>query len=102
MKLVYAPRARQDISDIYDSIAADNPASAFRLERLIGTSREGLVDLPFSAPATDAPNRRRRPPGRYSYSIFYRLNQERDLVEIVRVIHGARVMDVGQLPSDEE
>jgi plasmid stabilization system protein ParE len=102
MKLFYAPRARQDIADIYDSIAANNPAAALRVESAIRTSCEGLVDFPFSAPATDIPNLRRLPLGRYPYTIFYRLDLAHDLVEVARVIHGARVKDLGQLPSDNE
>lgn len=102
MKLAYAPRARRDIVDIYDSIAANNPAAALRVESLIRTTCERLVDFPFSAPATDEPNLRRLPLGRYPYTIFYRLDQTRALVEIVRVIHGARVENLQQLPSDDD
>jgi plasmid stabilization system protein ParE len=37
---------------------------------------------------------------RYPYTIFYRIDAERGLVEIARVIHGGRVKDLRQMPED--
>lgn len=62
MKVVYAERARQDISDIYDSIAK-------RSER--------LAEFPFASAATDEPNLFRRPLTKYRYAIFYRVRPMR-------------------------
>ena len=44
---------------------------------------------------------RRLPLGRYRYTIFCRIDAQRGIVEIVRVIHGARVKDLGRLPEDD-
>ena len=100
MKVVYAERARLDINDIYESIAAHNPAAAQRVEDRIRTTCEGLADFPSGAAATDEPNVRRVPLVRFPYTIFYRIDPVRDVVEIARVVHGARVRDLGKIPDD--
>jgi plasmid stabilization system protein ParE len=50
--------------------------------------------------ATEATGTFRYPLTRHSYTIFYRVIADRDEVEIVRVIHAARVKDLGRLPED--
>jgi plasmid stabilization system protein ParE len=101
MKLVYAGRARRDIADIYAAIAANNPAAAQRVEDAIRVACERLRDFPLASVATDEPNVRRAPLVRYPYTIFYRVDVPRDLVEIARVIHAARVTDLDRMPDDD-
>jgi toxin ParE1/3/4 len=101
MKVVYAERARHDIADIYDSIAPHNPAAAQRVEDMIRATCEGLADFPYASAATDEPNVRRVPLVRLPYTIFFRIDAARDLVEIARVLHSARVRDLGKLPDVE-
>jgi plasmid stabilization system protein ParE len=101
MKGVYAERARHDIGEIYDSIVIHDPRAAQRVEDVIRSTCEGLADFPYAAPATDEPNVRRLPLVRYPYTIFYRVDPGRGLVEIARVVHSARIRDLGTLPKDE-
>ncbi len=101
MKVVYAERARQDIDDIYTSIAAHSAASAQRVEDLIRSTCESLADFPFAFAATDEPGVRRVPLVRYPYTAFYRVAVDRDVVEIARVIHGARMRDLDRLPDED-
>ena len=101
MRVVYAERARRDIGDIYDTIAPHNPKAAGRVEHMIRAACEGLADFPFAPAATDEPNVRRLPLVRYPYTIFYRVDPIRDLVEIVRVVHSARVTDLGRPPKGD-
>lgn len=101
MKVVYAERARQDIDDIYASIAPHSQVSAQRVEDLIRATCEGLADFPFAFAATDEPGVRRVPLVRYPYTVFYRVDAARAVVEIARVIHSARVRDLGRLPDDQ-
>jgi plasmid stabilization system protein ParE len=101
MKVVYSERARQDIADIYDSIAPHNPDAAQRVEDKIRTTCEGLADFPYASAATDEPNVRRVPLVRFPYTVFYRVDDARGIVEIARVIHDARVRDLGRTPRDD-
>jgi toxin ParE1/3/4 len=99
MKLVYAERARDDIGKIYDRIAGDSPTNAQRVEDKIRATCEGLADFPYASAPTDEPNVRRLPVVRYPYTIFFRVDPDRELVEITRVIHSARVKNLGQMPD---
>jgi plasmid stabilization system protein ParE len=101
MKVVYAERARRDIADIYDSIARHNPAAAQRVEDMIRATCEGLADFPYAPAATDEPDVRRVPLVRFPYTIFYRMDTARQVVEIARVLHGARVRDLGKMPNED-
>lgn len=101
MKLVFAQIALQDIDNIYTHIAEHNLAAAQRVEDAIRAACEGLIWFPFASAATDEPNVRRLPLGRYHYTIFFRIDQERGVVEIARVIHGARVKTLGRIPDDD-
>lgn len=87
MPVIFSPAARRDLLDIAERIAVDNPVRA-ETEEL----RERCLDLASAPLAFQAIGRyrrraiRRRPYGRYL--IFYRAS--RDLVEIIRILHGAR------------
>ena len=100
MRVVYAVRAREDINDIYDNIAPHNPAAAPRVEDMIRAVCEGLADFPFASAPTDEANVRRVPLVRFPYTIFYRVDTLRGIVEIARVLHAARVRDLGKVPDD--
>jgi len=100
MTLVYAPRARQDIAEIFDAVALHSPSAAHRIEDAIRLNCERLADFPRSAVATDQPGVRRLPVVRYPYAIFYRVGAVREDVEIVRVVHSSRLKDLHRLPED--
>lgn len=100
MRVVFAERARRDISDIYDSIAIHSSAAAQRVENEIRFACGRLGDFPYASPATDEPDVRRAPLVRYPYTIFYRVDAGRARVEIARVLHGARVKDLRQMPQE--
>lgn len=94
MKVVF------DIGDIYDNIAQHNPRAAQRVEDMIRSRCERLADYPYAAVATDEPNVRRLPLVRYPYTIFYRVDPARGVIEIARVVHGASVKNLARLPRD--
>lgn len=100
MNVVFAERARQDISDIYDSIAPHDRAAAQRVENAIRADCDQLGRFPYASGATDEPNVRRLPLVRFPYTIFYRIDVDRGVVEIARVIHGSRVKDLRQMPKE--
>jgi plasmid stabilization system protein ParE len=99
MKIVYAERARQDIAEIFDFISPYSTATAKRVEAMIRATCERLAEFPYIAAETDEPGVRRLPLVRYPYAIFYRVNPVLDRVEIVRVIHAARITDLGRVPD---
>jgi toxin ParE1/3/4 len=100
MNVVYAERAKRDIGDIYDAIGTHNPTAVQRVEQMIRDACEGLADFPYAASATDEPNVRRLPLVRYPYTIFYRVDPDRNRVEIARVVHSARIEDLGSVPEN--
>jgi toxin ParE1/3/4 len=100
MKLVFAKAALRDIAQIYQSISARNPAAALRVEKLIKATCERLTEFPFIAAATDLPDIYRLPLVRYPYAVFYRVDLVRDCVEIIRVVHGARIKDLNTPPDE--
>lgn len=101
MRLVYARRARQDLQEIYDIIAAHSPESAARVMRVIRYQCELAADFPFASAATDEPGVRRLPVVRCPYTIFFRVLAGADVVEVARMLHSARVRDLSRLPGDE-
>jgi toxin ParE1/3/4 len=100
MKLIFSQAAQNDIATIYETISARNPAAALRVEGLIKVTCERLTEFPFIAAATDLQDVFRLPLVRYPYAIFYRVDLVRDRVEIIRVVHGARIKDLNALPND--
>lgn len=99
MKLVFAERARQDIDDIYTTIAAGSPAAASRVVQAIRSQCELAADFPFASAATDEPDVRRLPIVRFPYTIFFRVRPGGDVVEVARILHSARVTDLRQMPE---
>jgi len=81
-------RARQDLIDIWNHVAADNPDAADALLDRIDEGCRGLAQHPRLGPARDDI----RPGLRYliigEYVALYRIVGED--VEIVRVVHGRR------------
>ena len=99
MRVVYAERAVRDIDEIYSAIAEHNTAAAQRVEDFIRKTCNGLADFPFASAATDEPNVRRVPLVRFAYTVFFRIDPQRDLVEIARVLQSARVKTLRLLPD---
>ena len=99
MKVVYAERAKADIAHIYERIALNNPPAAQRIEAMIRNTCEGLGLFPYASAQTDEANVRRVPLVRYPYTIFFRIDDAADRVEIAGVVHGARVKSLGKLPD---
>lgn len=97
MKYRLLPQAESDVEAIGDYIAEQNPTAAVRLiEALV--SRWDLLTLhPFSgAPRDDiAPGIRHLIVG--EYLTLYRVGD--DAIEIIRVLHGRRNIDAGDVGS---
>ena len=101
MEVVFSERARRDIAEIYEVIAAKNPVAALRVERLIRANCDRLGQFPMSAFKTDEPNLYRLPLVRYPYAIYYRVDPSLDRVEVARIIHGALIKNLRRMPIDD-
>jgi toxin ParE1/3/4 len=83
-----APLARNDLDEIWDYIAADNPSAA---ERLLSTFHEKFLLLsrhPLLGQAREELLAGLRSLSVGNYVVYYRVRENR--VQIVRVLHGAR------------
>ncbi len=100
MKVVYAPRALRDIDEILTYIHNRSPRGATNVSLAIEYTIHMCALNPRAGAMTDEPDVFRRPLGKYRYTIFYRLLSDNDGIAIVRVIHGARVKDLGQTPDE--
>lgn len=90
-EVVWTLRARQDLRSLFRYIARDNPTAAHSFRRKILDKVEQLHSFPESGrvvPERQDPNIRELivPP----YRIVYRFRSKADLVEVLRVWHGAR------------
>jgi toxin ParE1/3/4 len=85
--------AEQDLRDIWQYIATDNPDAADRLLNTIDSKLERYAGQPAMGAPRDslAPGLRSFPIGRYL--VFYRIAP--DGIEVARILHGAR--DLGRL-----
>lgn len=100
MKVRFTRRALRDMAEIHDWIALRNPAAAARVEKFIREVSENLSDFPMIGSLTDLARVRRLPLVRFPYTMYYRVNQSSETVEILRVVHSARVRGIGKLPND--
>ena len=88
-EVVLTEPARDDLRDIVDFIAQDNPQAAviFR-DRLIAEA-ETLIRFPYRGRLMRRPENVRKLVYQ-SYLIVYRITESRRTVEILRFWHGAR------------
>lgn len=88
MKLRYAPRARSDITRIYEYIAQHDTRAATAVVRQIRLTSDLLAQHPGLGQKTDIPGVRVLPTARYSYLIYHRV-RESELI-IIHVRDGRR------------
>ncbi|WP_422615602.1 type II toxin-antitoxin system RelE/ParE family toxin [Photorhabdus hindustanensis] len=53
MKVIWTPEAKQDRSDVWDYIAADNPYAAVRMDEQFSDAASNLARHPMLAPARE-------------------------------------------------
>jgi toxin ParE1/3/4 len=94
MKIVYALRALRDIDEILAYIQERSPSGARSVSHAIEHTVHLCVLNPRAGSKTDEPGVYRWPLGKHRYTIFYRLRAENDGIEIVRLLHGARIKDL--------
>jgi toxin ParE1/3/4 len=91
----------RDIDDILAYIQKRSPSGARNVSLAIEHTIELCALNPRGAAITNLPDVYRRPLAKYRYTVFYRTFVDTGAIEIVRVVHGARVRNLGRLPDDE-
>ena len=99
MSIRFSPRALADLEDIRAYLVPLNPQGAERVRRAIAEAIDRSEHNPKTGTRTDEPGLFRRPLRKYRYTIFYRLLQIGEGIEIARIVHGARVKKLGTLPE---
>jgi addiction module RelE/StbE family toxin len=90
MKLRFTPRAIRDLRDIADYIRERNPNAALRVRAAILDSLQNLVLFPESGRRQKLENVRKFVTRKYSYLIYYSLDQTSDEIVILTIQHSAR------------
>jgi plasmid stabilization system protein ParE len=77
-----------------------NPQGAERVRTAIAETIDSCERNPKTGTVTDEPGLFRRPLRKYAYTIFYRSLATGEGIEIVRILHGARVKKLGTPPTE--
>jgi toxin ParE1/3/4 len=89
MRVRYAPRARDDLDQIYSYLNQRSPAAATAVLRKIRDRVDELADLPLIGPVTEIPGVRGLSIVRYPYKAYYRIIGDEVLVLHVRDLRRA-------------
>jgi toxin ParE1/3/4 len=90
MKLRFTSRAIQDLTDIADYIREHDPSAALRVRVAILDSLQNLVVFPESGRRQKLDGVRKLVTRRYSYIIYYFLDETADEIVILTIQHPAR------------
>jgi toxin ParE1/3/4 len=89
MKVRYAPRARDDLDQIYYYLNERSPAAATAVLKRIHDRILQLGDFPLLGPATDISGVRGLSIGRFPYKAYYYVVEDEALVLHVRDLRRA-------------
>lgn len=93
MKVRYTTRALAQLEQIHAYIACRNPTAAEIVARRITRSIELLAAFPYMYRRTSLPHVRVLPVIRYPYLVFYTIDDAKQEVVILRIVHSARDPD---------
>jgi toxin ParE1/3/4 len=90
MKLRFTSRATRDLTDIADYIHKHNPNAALRVRAAILESLQDLVLFPELGRRQAVKGVRKLITRKYSYLVYYSLDQSADEIVILTIQHPAR------------
>lgn len=90
MKLRFTPRALANIAEIIDYIEERNPAAARRVRAAIYDSLQTLILFPYFGRRQRTPGVRKFVTRKYSYLVYYFIDEAADEIVILNVKHPAR------------
>lgn len=90
MKLVFDDQALADLSDIFDWIAQDSPATAKIVVDRLFSSTELLISFPYTGHAGHDPATFEWVVPRLPYIVVYEVDRAQERVVVTAVLHGAQ------------
>jgi toxin ParE1/3/4 len=90
MKLRLTPRAARNLTDIADYLGERSPEAALRVRDAILESLQNLVLFPRSGRNQQVDGVRKVVTRRYSYLVYYTLDELTDEIIILTIRHAAR------------
>lgn len=100
MRIVYARRALCDIDEILGYVHRRSPRGAHGLSLAIEHAVNMCALHPQAAAKTDEPDVYRCPLARFRYTLYYRPLSSGNGIEVIRVVHSARITSLGTVPAD--
>jgi plasmid stabilization system protein ParE len=98
MMVRYRSRAQEDVADIYNRIARESAAAAQRVENTIRLAVGMLAIEPELGVDIGHKEMRRWPMTEYKYTIFYRVEWDKEYIDVVRVVESSRVRNLKRVP----
>lgn len=98
MRARFVPRAQRDVEEIYVRNVENSSQRAARVEVALRDNVELLEENPEIGHATGHHQTRRWAMPEFAYTIFYRIDWEREKLDILRVIDSRRVRNVNRVP----
>jgi len=93
-RLIWSPKSLRQLDEIAEYISVDSSIQAKRVVRRILSSVERLITFPESgAVVPEFPNGGVREILVFRFRVLYRFVKNDDVVRIVGVIHGARLLN---------
>jgi len=89
MKIEYINSARIDVAEIRSNLSRFYPSTPDKFLKALKKSIEALSDNPVLYPAYEWNSSYRRMPVR-DYLVFYKIFEERQTIEIHRILYGKR------------
>jgi toxin ParE1/3/4 len=97
-RVIWAPKARQDLFDCFDCILADHPPNAYRVRERILKRVTSLSDMPTGRPGRVFGTFEIHVP-KTSMIICYEL-PDKDTLHVLRLIHAKRNWEEGKWPEE--
>jgi plasmid stabilization system protein ParE len=90
MKLRLTPRATRNLADIADYLGERSPGAALRVRSAIYESLRNLVLFPRSGHKQKVEGVRKVVTRRYSYLVYYTVDDAADEIIVIAIHHSAR------------
>ena len=98
MKVSYRARALEDVRMIYEWRARQSTDMAEKIEAAIFAAADWLGEHAKFGSKTDEANVRRWPMTDFRYTIFYVIDREAEVIDVLRIMAGKQVRNLKRVP----